>query len=241
MQAPRPGTVEDGYIFVGGDPSQEANWRPVQKVGSQDAASISDMRAAAARSQNFATMADQFMGLNQQTGTGPARSFGLGEILPSKTSANLQAMKAIASRAAPSMRVPGSGATSDKDMALYMASFPKVTNWGGSNAEVTRGLKEDAAKTAARAAWAEKWAQTSGTLTGADPAFETWWSSRQTPASKPAGKTPPPIPEAPRASSGPTVPSDAVNYLRQNNTPQMRAAFDQKFGAGASQRYLSGR
>ena len=50
----KPGTIEDGYIFVGGDPAQEGNWRPVQKVGSQDAAAISDMRGAATRSQNFA-------------------------------------------------------------------------------------------------------------------------------------------------------------------------------------------
>lgn len=193
----KPGTIEDGYIFVGGDPAQQANWRPVQKVGSQDAAAISDMRGAATRSQNFATMADQFMALNRQTGTGPARSFGLGELLPGKTSANLQAMEAIASRAAPSMRVPGSGATSDKDMALYMASFPKITNWGGSNAEVTKGLKQEASKTAARAAWAEKWAQTTGSLNGADTAFENWWTSRQSPkASKSAAPLPGPPPGA---------------------------------------------
>jgi hypothetical protein len=202
----KPGTIEDGYIFVGGDPAQEGNWRPVQKVGSQDAAAISDMRGAATRSQNFATMADQFMALNRQTGTGPARVAGLGELLPGKTSANLQAMQAIASRAAPSMRVPGSGATSDKDMALYMASFPKITNWGGSNAEVTKGLKQEASKTAARAAWAEKWAQTTGSLNGADAAFENWWTSRQSPK---ASKSAPPLPgPAPRPKTGAGAMSD---------------------------------
>lgn len=36
------------------------------------------------------------------------------------------------------------------------------------------------------------------------------------------------------------VPSEAVAYLRQNNTPQMRAMFDQKYGPGQAQRYLSG-
>jgi hypothetical protein len=202
MAGPTPGTVEDGFIFVGGDPSQQTNWRPVQKLGSQDAEALSGMRAASTRAQNFAGMADQFMALNRKTGTGPIRAGGMGELLPSETAANLQAMKAIGARAAPSMRPPGSGATSDKDMALYQSAFPKVTNWGGSNAEVTRGLKEDASKTAARAAWAEKWAQTSGSLTGADTAFETWWSSRQNPASKPAGKTPPPINAPPSANSG---------------------------------------
>jgi hypothetical protein len=209
MQAPRPGTVEDGYIFVGGDPGQEANWRPVQKVSSQDASAIADMRGAATRSQNFATMADQFMDLNRQTGTGPARSFGLGELLPSKTAANLQAMEAIASRAAPSMRVPGSGATSDKDMALYMASFPKVTNWGGSNAEVTKGLKQDASKTAARAAWAEKWTQTTGSLTGADAAFETWWAGRSAGGQKKA----PPIAPPPGGNTGGGV----ISYDQNGN------------------------
>jgi len=207
----KPGTIEDGYIFVGGDPAQEGNWRPVQKVGSQDAAAISDMRGAATRSQNFATMADQFMALNRQTGTGPARVAGLGELLPSKTSANLQAMQAIASRAAPSMRVPGSGSTSDKDMALYMASFPKITNWGGSNAEVTKGLKQEAAKTAARAAWAEKWAQTTGSLAGSDAAFENWWASRQSPK---ASKSSPPLPGPPPGAGGVIIYDQNGNRVR---------------------------
>lgn len=37
------------------------------------------------------------------------------------------------------------------------------------------------------------------------------------------------------------APSAAVDYLRQNNTPQMRRAFDAKYGQGASSRVLGGR
>ncbi|MCA6264150.1 hypothetical protein, partial [Phenylobacterium sp.] len=52
----------------------------------------------------------------------------------------------------------------------------------------------------------------------------------------------PPIAPPPRATSGAvSVNPAAVDFLRQNNTPQMRAAFDQKYGAGSAQRYLSGR
>lgn len=29
MKAPQPGTVEDGYMFKGGDPSDQSNWVPV--------------------------------------------------------------------------------------------------------------------------------------------------------------------------------------------------------------------
>jgi hypothetical protein len=192
----KPGTVEDGFIFIGGDPGQQANWRPVQKLNAQDSAAMSDIRGASGRAQNFANMANEFMRLNRQTGTGPGRALGLGELLPSKTASNLQAMEAIASRAAPSMRVPGSGSTSDKDMALYLASFPKITNWGGSNAEVARGLNQEASKAAARAAYVEKWAQTTGSIAGADAAFENYWASRG------QRKRPPATPAAPRANDG---------------------------------------
>jgi hypothetical protein len=52
----------------------------------------------------------------------------------------------------------------------------------------------------------------------------------------------PPIPQPPGVKSGAAaIPSAAVDYLRQNNTPQNRAYFDQTFGAGSAQRYLSGR
>lgn len=33
---PRPGTVEDGFIFKGGDPSDPNNWQPVDNVAGQD-------------------------------------------------------------------------------------------------------------------------------------------------------------------------------------------------------------
>lgn len=204
MAGPVPGTIEDGYIFVGGDPGKQSSWRPVQTPDRQEAAALADMREAANRTQNFSNMAQQFMALNRQTGTGPGRVFGLGELLPSKTSANLQAMQSIASRAAPSMRVPGSGATSDKDMALYLASFPKITNWGGSNQQIARELAKDAERSAARAAYNEKWVQTTGSLDGADAAFERWWANRQAGGAK----RPAPVSAPPRPKSGAAAMSD---------------------------------
>ena len=207
MAGPTPGTVEDGYIFLGGDPSQQTNWRPVKSTSTADAKAIADLREEAARKGNFASQAQQFMQLNRETGTGPGRSFGLGTLMPSQTSSNIQAMQAIASRAAPAMRAPGSGATSDKDMSLYLASFPKVTNWGGSNQQITRTLSEDASRSAARAAFVEKWAQVNGNIVGADAAFDKYWSSRgNRPAAKPAQLPGPNT--APRPKSGAAALSD---------------------------------
>lgn len=45
----------------------------------------------------------------------------------------------------------------------------------------------------------------------------------------------------PAAKAGGRAPAAAVSYLRGNNTPQMRQAFDAKYGAGASARVLAGR
>lgn len=52
------------------------------------------------------------------------------------------------------------------------------------------------------------------------------------------GASPPSPPAAPAAATRAGPPQNAVAYLRQNDTPQMRSAFDAKYGAGAAARVL---
>lgn len=201
MQAPRPGTVEDGYIFIGGDPGEQANWRPVQALKEADATQLNKVREDAARAQKFGGYAEQFLQRNRQTGTGPL-AFMQG-MFPSASGANIGAMNALQSRAAPMLRQAGDPST--KEMEMYKKGFPSTWYYGPTNKEIVGDIRKDTSRAAARAAWLEKWGQTTGSLAGADAAFEQWWSSRS--GSKPAQLPGPNT--APRANAGIEAPPRA--------------------------------
>jgi len=198
----KPGTIEDGYIFVGGDPAQEGNWRPVQSVKNEDAAQLTKAKDAATRAQTFGGYAEQFLERNRETGTGwfgPAQG-----LFPGKSGANIKAMNALQSRAAPMLRQAGDPST--KEMEMYKRGFPSTWNFGDANLEIVKDIRKDTAKAAAKASWLEKWGQTTGSLAGADAAFENWWASRQSP--KASNSAPPPIAPPPRPKSGAAAMSD---------------------------------
>lgn len=174
MAGPTPGTVEDGYIFIGGDPSQQTNWRPVQTLKEADASQLNKVRDAATRAQTFGGYAEQFLDRNRQTGTGPL-AFMQGWF-PSAAGANIGAMNALQSRAAPMLRQAGDPST--KEMEMYKKGFPSPQNFGSANEAIVKDIRKETAKVAARASWMEKWGQTTGSLTGADAAFEQWWANR---------------------------------------------------------------
>jgi hypothetical protein len=194
----KPGTIEDGYIFVGGDPAQQANWRPAQTLKDADATQLTKARDAAVRAQAFGGLAEQFLERNREAGTGwfgPAQG-----LFPGKSGSNVKAMNAIQSRAAPMLRQAGDPST--KEMEMYKSGFPSTWNFGDANLEIVKDIRKETAKVAARASWLEKWGQTTGSLAGADAAFENWWASRQSPKAAPL-----PGP-APRPKSGASALSD---------------------------------
>jgi hypothetical protein len=191
----KPGTIEDGYIFVGGDPAQQANWRPAQTLKDADATQLTKARDAAVRAQAFGGLAEQFLERNREAGTGwfgPAQG-----LFPGKSGSNVKAMNAIQSRAAPMLRQAGDPST--KEMEMYKSGFPSTWNFGDANLEIVKDIRKETAKVAARASWLEKWGQTTGSLAGADAAFENWWASRQSPK---ASKSSPPLPGPPPGAGG---------------------------------------
>lgn len=105
-------------------------------------------------------------------------------------------MNAIQSRAAPMLRQAGDPST--KEMEMYKSGFPSTWNFGDANLEIVKDIRKETAKAAARASWLEKWGQTTGSLTGGDAAFETWWASRSAGGQKKA----PPIAPPPAANTG---------------------------------------
>ena len=273
--------VWDGKGFVSPDEyvARKARGR-VDMLNNQEKASLDDARAASSNAITVLSDLNNFQNQLDGRGMKAQETGGWFDGFANRMAAKMgdpeaQRLAGITATLAPSKRPPGSGTTSDKDLALYLKGTPGLDKDANTNRAILEDGRREAVRRQQRADFMEAWATKNGTLNGAEQAFravvgrgtmesplsvQDAGDRSTTPrgsfyydpqgnvrrndngsAGNPIIKKAPPIPEAPRASSGPTVPSDAVNYLRQNNTPQMRAAFDQKFGAGASQRYLSGR
>lgn len=103
-------------------------------------------------------------------------------------------MEAISARLAPSMRPPGSGTTSDRDLSLYLQGLPGVDKPGPVNKNIREGyIKQfDAGKR--KQAVYERYFQQFGHLDGAEEAYQQAESAA---AQKPAGQ-----PAQPAQSSG---------------------------------------
>lgn len=153
---------------------------PAMAVNNNDQKAIQAARDLASQRLNVAQQAEQFMKYNKDVSTGPILGIpgaqGLRALGPGGD--KVQAMQAIAARVAPQMRPIGSGATSDKDMAIYMQSFPGLQKHGNANRNITQDLTQDAAKAAAWASFAEKWGSVRGNLNGAQGAFDQFWANR---------------------------------------------------------------
>lgn len=133
---------------------------------------------------------NEFGRLNRENSTGSLWQ----QITPDKsifrTGPSME-MAAIQSRLAPAQRQPGSGASSDRDVALFLRGLPSLENEGNTN----KGIREDferrynAALEKANAM--KQYLEQNGNLMG----FDAEWAQR---AQKPrAGATPlPPNPSA---------------------------------------------
>jgi hypothetical protein len=179
-------------------------WKPVGASGvmsdtktEQDA--LEKMRADARQSQYVARQAQAFGELNRKTGTGGIMGlnlpFGLGGAsdIVKPFSQNVAVMESISSEVAPQMRPIGSGASSDKDVAMFRKSFPNVDNTGPANAQIRARLESEAKLKNSQAQFYDAYFARNGTLLGADRA----WSQAQ--AAKPA--QPPSKPVSAKASA----------------------------------------
>ncbi|KQT52271.1 MULTISPECIES: M15 family metallopeptidase [unclassified Aureimonas] len=113
-------------VSVGGTSTKfrdKADERMVERFGT-----IADTGTAAA---NVAQTIPAMRELLTQAPTGPVAG-RLAERFPGFSSAG-DAFQATVSQIAPTLRVPGSGAMSDRDMDILMSSFPRLRNGEGAN------------------------------------------------------------------------------------------------------------
>lgn len=152
------------------------------KLSPQDAKALQALRDKSAQSLNVATQAERFLDINKHVPTGGlAGAPVIGEWVRQARGAmdpDFAQMESINAGVAPGMRPPGSGSTSNKDMALYAKGFTNTQVPYESNRETYDRLHADSDKNAAHAAFVDKWAQTRGTLEGAEPAFLQYWAQK---------------------------------------------------------------
>lgn len=157
---------------------------PTPRLSAQDQKQLAAAREGASLGLDIATKAEQFVDTNKKAGTGGVLGLnfpgGLGGVseIAAPFSEDLAEMQSLTNQMAPALRAPGSGAMSDKDVALFKRSVPNVDFPGPTNQAIQRRLKDESARKAAYASFLDTWAQKRGTLQGADAAFLKYWSQR---------------------------------------------------------------
>jgi hypothetical protein len=146
---------------------------------------------------------------------------------------NVQAFQAAVNYLVPRMRVPGTGASSDIDIAKFTKSLPDLLGTPGGNELVMQTLGGMVQQRKARAEIAAAWQrgeidpkEADARMKGLPDPFEAFKKSNPT-TRKPV-------------STSPQIPAGAIEMLKSKLTPALKAAFDAKYGEGAADRVLGG-
>lgn len=127
-------------------------------------------------------------------------------------------MAAIQSRLAPAQRQTGSGASSDRDVAMFLRGLPSLENEGPTN----KGIREDYERkyniAIEKSNAMQKHLDMYGNLTD----FDGQWAQRNKPK-----------------NNNPQIPQKAIHELKLRG-PGYKAQFDAAFGAGAADSVLGG-
>jgi hypothetical protein len=166
------------------------------KLSPQEQIQLKEARDGAESARDFARQANIFAGLNEKSGTGFVNKIPFVSEIRGALDPNIAQMDALTSRMAPAQRVPGSGTTSDRDLALYLKAVPNIDRPGPANAAIAKDMSATAVRRTARAAFLDRYAKTNGSLIGADKAFADFWadySKKTRPASGASNAKRPPL------------------------------------------------
>ena len=133
----------------------------------------------------------RFLDLNKRTGTGEIWALpGLGEVRGA-LDPRYSEMQSLTNRMAPAQRQAGSGAMSDKDVALFKRSVPNTDFPGPVNANIVKRLQDEAKRKGDYASFLDNYALSNGTLLGAEEEWQRRGSAPKRPAGQPAAKAAP--------------------------------------------------
>jgi hypothetical protein len=136
---------------------------------------LTDLTAGAANDQRLAGQAQTFMRANElEEGTGPN---SIGSMIPFLRNEPSQRMQSIAAEITPTMRQPGSGATSDFDAKMFQEATLGLDKSPEVNRSIGMGYVARAQRMQDRANAAEAWIadpRNLGTLMGFDAAWSKY-------------------------------------------------------------------
>lgn len=161
------------------------------KLTAQELKELQTARAAAQSQESSARDAERFLEVNRKVGTGQMWALPFASEIRGAFDPNFAEMQSITNRMAPLQRTPGSGASSDKDVAGFKKAVPNPDYVGPTNTSIARRIKDEARIAAEYAAFLDDFAATRGTLVGAQAA----WQARKTkPAATAPARAAPPAP-----------------------------------------------
>jgi len=167
------------------------------RLSAQEQSELQTARAAAQSRAAAAKDAERFLELNRRAGTGQVWGLPLASEIRGAFDSDFAGMQSLTNRMAPAQREAGSGAMSDKDVALFKKSVPNPDFTGPTNTGIARRMQEDANRAADYAAFLDEFAATRGTLVGAQAA----WQARKARPAAPAAPPRKPAPAEPAAPS----------------------------------------
>lgn len=160
-----------------------------KRLTPQEQIQLKEAREAAGTSDEAARMAEQFVELNKQQGSGQLWAIPGTAAVAGAFDPEIAQMNSLTAKMAPAQRVPGSGTTSDRDLSLYLQAVPGMNRPGPANAAIARQAREDAQRRADRAAFMDRYAAERGTLQGADEAYRARSSTQRPATARPQPKT----------------------------------------------------
>ncbi len=161
-------------------------------INPTDQKTLRELTTSAANIRGAREQAEEFMKLNRQRTTGGLLAIpGVSEFVANTLDDRVGKMQGLSNSMVSGMHVTP-GPMTDADAKMYKTAIPNPDRTRGANEAMTRNIASKEQQLAARSAFYQKYAQRTGSLNGADVAFNRFWTdySAKQKAPAPAGRRP---------------------------------------------------
>lgn len=155
--------VYRGGKWMAADQSRAGSLSPQERV------SVKEAQESARVALETLPDVNRFESVNQRTPTGGFNRWN--DTLQSIYDPKMQQLNEISARLTPAQRQPGSGTTSDRDLALFQQAVPSRKNAATTNSAIIERARAEAVRRQQYADFLDEYAAKNGTLNGAEKAF----------------------------------------------------------------------